>query len=105
LAPGAISAAAGASIGAGLVDGMLFEGALRWGLSATGERLATLAACFLLAGVLYAGLAWYAGTLHWMTATSSEWIAHVGLNAIGVAVILHVAIGRRWPFGYQRGRS
>ena len=27
-----------------------------------------------------------------------EWVAHVGLNAIGVSIILHVAIGRRWPF-------
>ena len=27
------------------------------------------------------------------------------LNAIGVAVILHVAIGRRWPFGGQRSRE
>ena len=28
-----------------------------------------------------------------------DWVAHAGLNAIGAGVILHVAIGKRWPFG------
>jgi hypothetical protein len=100
LAPGTISAAAGSFIGVGLVVGMLFEGALRLRLSAGRERLAMLAAALLLGEVLYAGLAWYAGSLRWMRATGDEWITHVGLNAIGVAVILHVAIGRRWPWTY-----
>jgi hypothetical protein len=32
-----------------------------------------------------------------------EWIAYAGLNAIGAAVLLHVAIGPRWPFAAAGG--
>lgn len=35
----------------------------------------------------------------WTVAEPEEWVAHVTLNAIGVSVTLHVAIGWRWPFG------
>jgi hypothetical protein len=31
-------------------------------------------------------------------ASPDAWVAHAGLNAIAVSTILHVAIGRRWPF-------
>jgi hypothetical protein len=30
--------------------------------------------------------------------SADEWVTHVGLNALGVSIVLHVAIGRRWPF-------
>jgi len=45
-----------------------------------------------------AALTAYARSVPLTSATGEEWVAHAGLNAIGVAVILHVAIGRRWPF-------
>ena len=51
-----------------------------------------------LTAALYAALTAYAGSVPFTSATGEEWVAHTGLNAIGVAVILHVAIGRRWPF-------
>jgi signal transduction histidine kinase len=31
-------------------------------------------------------------------AKPDEWVAFACLNAIGLGVILHVAVGRRWPF-------
>jgi len=90
-----VTAAAGVFIAAGLLGGMLLEGAFR-------SRPAVLAATVLLAVALYAALAEYASGVDWTRATAAEWIAHAGLNAIGVAVILHVAIGRRWPFAEGR---
>jgi len=36
--------------------------------------------------------------LHWTHAHPIEWVAHVMPNAIALSVILHVAIGRQWPF-------
>jgi len=70
---------------------MLFEGWLR-------GRVVPLAATVALAAVLFAALTAYAESVPFTSATSAEWVAHAGLNAIGVSVILHVAIGRRWPF-------
>ena len=89
--PGTVSAAAGAFVAAGLVVAMLFEGWLR-------GRAVSLAATVALAAVLFAALTAYADSVPFTSATSEEWVAHAGLNAIGVSVILHVAIGRRWPF-------
>lgn len=86
-----VTAVAGVFIAAGLIAGMLFEGALR-------SRVVTLGTTLLLSAALYGALAAYAASVEWTRATAAEWIAHAGLNAIGVAVILHVAIGRRFPF-------
>lgn len=89
---GNITAAAGSFVSAGLIIGMLFEGWLR-------SHLATLAAVVLLAAALYLLLGAYAASLHFTRATAEEWVGHASLNAIGISVVLHVAIGRRWPFG------
>lgn len=45
-----------------------------------------------------AGIRAYAYAVGWTRAEPEEWIAYAGLNAIGAGVILHVAIGHRWPF-------
>jgi hypothetical protein len=87
-----ITAAAATFIAAGLTVGMLFEGAI-------GNRWAALAAALLLAAVLYLLLQVYADRVHFTKATAEDWIAHAALNAYSVGIILHVAIGRRWPFG------
>jgi hypothetical protein len=78
------------------------------------ERLGAYAACFVAATLIFgmllegwlgpamtlvasaAGAALLAATLRAIAADG--WVIHVGLNAVGVAVILHVAVGRRWPF-------
>lgn len=87
----ALTSAGGCYIAAGLVIGMLFEGWLRSRLAVAGVVLALTAALFVL-------LSLFAAALDWSRATAEDWVAHVGLNAIGVSVVLHVAIGRRWPF-------
>jgi hypothetical protein len=51
-----------------------------------------------VAACLFAGLRAVAGTVDWTRGIADQWVAHVGLDAIGVRVILHVGIGLRWPF-------
>jgi hypothetical protein len=92
LRPATITAGAGALIAAGLTVAMLFEGAI------TG-RLASVVVIVAVAAVLYAAFWLIAQALTWTRAEPVEWVAHVALNAWSVSVILHVAIGRRWPFG------
>jgi hypothetical protein len=60
--------------------------------------VAKVAAVALLSALLYAGLEALAQRADWNRAGPEEWTAYVALNAIGVGVILHVGIGRRWPF-------
>jgi hypothetical protein len=106
--PGTLSAVAGSLIAAGLVLAVLFEGWLpgRLGrLTSSGERFALSACILVLGAALDLLLRAYATHLHWTRAKPPEWVGHATLNAIGVAVILHVAIGRRWPFGGQRSRE
>jgi hypothetical protein len=91
LGPETISAVAGAAIAAGLVVGMLFED---W----PGSLLANATGVAIGTASLYVGLRAYAHAVGWTRAEPEEWIAYAGLNAIGAGVILHVAIGHRWPF-------
>jgi hypothetical protein len=95
LTPVSIAAVGGAVVAAGLVIGMLFEGWL--------DSLRAAGAAAALAALLYAGLQGLAHAAAWTRAQPEAWTAYAGLNAIGVAVIMHVAIGRRWPFGATTG--
>jgi hypothetical protein len=98
LSPATSSAVAGSVLTAVLLQGMLFDGLPRFADDPTRERLATLGVVTLVAAVLYGALAALAHRAHWSTATPEEWVAYAGLNAIGLGVILHVGVGRRWPF-------
>jgi hypothetical protein len=92
-----VSAAGGAVVAGALLVGMLFEG---WpGVGDARGRALTLAAGAVLSAALYAALTAYADGVAWTRAEAADWVAHAGLNAIGAGVILHVAIGKRWPFG------
>jgi MFS family permease len=91
------AAVAGCFIAAGLTTGMLFEG---W-LGDRDERvhrrtllLATAALTVALVLVLDA----LAGTIHCTHVAPDDWVEHVALDALSTAFILHVAVGRRWPF-------
>jgi hypothetical protein len=75
---------------------MLFEGWL--------DRVATALAALVLAALMAWALHAVAEGLHFTRASADVWVAHVGLNAIGVSIILHVAIGRRWPFVMRVGK-
>ena len=96
--PGRLSAVTGSFVAAGLVLGMLLDGWLRTHVSPSRERLITLAGIVLLAVALAVLLTVYADGRHFTRASPDEWVSHTALSAIGVSVILHVAIGRRWPF-------
>jgi hypothetical protein len=96
--PAAVAAVAGCVVAAGLIVGMLFDGWPDPLLAPAPARVAKLAAVALLSALLYAGLGGLARGADWSRAEPEEWTAYVALNAIGVGVILHVAIGRRWPF-------
>ncbi|HVX33974.1 MAG TPA: hypothetical protein VHA80_12610 [Solirubrobacterales bacterium] len=104
-APAAVAAVAGSTIAAGLVVGMLFEGWLDALMPPPRARLAALLTVAGLAAVLYLALKGYAEAIRFVRAEPEEWIAYVGLNAIGAGVILHVAIGHRWPFGGSERRG
>jgi hypothetical protein len=95
LTPASIGAVGGSVVAAGLTIGMLFEGWL--------DSLQAAAAAIALAALLYAGLQELAHAAAWTRAEPEAWTAYAGLNAIGVAVIMHVAIGRRWPFAAVSG--
>jgi hypothetical protein len=87
----ASTAAGGCFVTAGLLVGMLFE--------AGEDRLAGAAASLLLAAALFAGLSALGDAFGLTGPRADDWVAHASLNAIAVSTILHVAVGRRWPFG------
>jgi len=91
LPAGRIAAIAGCFIAAGLLVGMLFEDSVR-------GRLMPLVLTLALTALLAAGLDVIAGTLHLSRVGADDWVAHASLNALSTSIILHVAIGRRWPF-------
>jgi len=82
LEPATVVAAGGCFIAAGMTIGMLLE---------TGGAIAALVLAAVLFGVLWA-LAGAFGVEH------QDWVAHAALNALPVSIILHVGVGRRWPF-------
>jgi hypothetical protein len=93
-----LGAAAGCFIAAGLIAAMLFDGAFSAIFGAGGERAAILAAVLALGAGFELGLHAIGTGFHFTRATPNAWVEHATLNAIAVSTILHVAIGRRWPF-------
>jgi multisubunit Na+/H+ antiporter MnhB subunit len=92
-----IAALSGCFIASGLVFGMLFEDWLRR-LSAPVERAALLLAIVALTAVLAVVLNAVAHAMRFPRISPEDWVEHVTLNALSTSIILHVAIGRRWPF-------
>jgi hypothetical protein len=92
------TAIAGSMITAVLLHGMLFEGLPRTPDHPGRERLIAIGIVVLLGAGLYVALTVLAHQARWTSATPHEWVAYAGLNGIGLGVILHVPIGRRWPF-------
>lgn len=99
LAAATLIAAGGSFIAAALLLGLLFDGWLPGSPKPSLSRPITVVVDLVLAAILYAAVNAYANHLHWTIAEPVEWVAHVMLNAIAFSVILHVAIGQRWPFG------
>jgi hypothetical protein len=85
-----LAAYAACFVAAALVLGMLLEGWL--------NRSVTLIAAVALTVVLALGLYAVAASLRFTRASADAWVTHVAVNALGAAILLHVAICRRWPF-------
>jgi hypothetical protein len=85
-----LAACAGCFVAAALLLGMLLDSCL--------NRSITLIAAVALAAVLALALYGIAGSLRFTRASPDAWVTHVTLNALSVSVLLHVAVGRRWPF-------
>jgi hypothetical protein len=77
---------------------MLFEGLPLSPEHPARERALTSGIIVFLGAGVYGALTVLAHQARWTTAAPDQWVAYAGLNAIGLGVILHVAIGRRWPF-------
>jgi hypothetical protein len=96
------AAVAGCFIAAGLTSGMLLEGWLG-DRQVRVERVMLLLATLALTAALAVGLEGIAGELDLTGISADDWVEHAALNALATSIILHVAIGRRWPFLPQGG--
>jgi hypothetical protein len=95
--PGTIAAVCGCVTTATLIVAMLFDGWPASQLRPPQGRLLTVALIALLTLALNRSLAAYADRVHWTKATPDDWVTTAALTFIGAGIILHVAIGRRWP--------
>jgi hypothetical protein len=86
----AVAAWAGCFVAAAVLFGMLLEGWL--------DRVTTLLAALALTALLAVALHAAADGMRFTRSSAHEWVVHASLNAMAVSIILHVAIGRRWPF-------
>jgi hypothetical protein len=96
--PARLAAVAGCFVAGGLMAGMLWEGWWDRRLSFGVARAAVLFGVLASAALLTVLLGVIADRLPLTRVTTDEWVTHASLNAVGLSVILHVAIGRRWPF-------
>jgi hypothetical protein len=98
LPPQAIGAACGCAVSAGLVVALVFEG---WPGALLRRPAARRVVAIVLTAAVAAGLnralAGYADSVHWIRATADDWVTIAGLAFSAVGIILHVAIGQRWP--------
>jgi hypothetical protein len=93
-----VPAVGGCVIVAGLVQGLLFDSWPTIHLGAVRGRIAVVAGCGVLAAAIYAALSAIASGVAWHApASGAGWVAYATLNALGIGIILHVGIGRRWP--------
>jgi hypothetical protein len=100
-----ITAAAGCFVAACLVLGMQFEGLHLGGLGPAAMRVVLTLAAGALTVALVATLRGFAGGLRLQRVTADQWVVHASLNALAVSIILHVAVGRRWPFRSATGAA
>lgn len=94
-----VGAGCGCVISAALVVAMLFEGWPAALLRPAPSRVLTLVLTAVVALALYRSLAAYADGVPWTRAAPGDWITSASLSFAGAGIILHVAIGLRWPFG------
>ena len=94
---GTISAVCGCAVSAILLVAMLFEG---WPGTLMSKLPGRTIDVIVMAGVtaaLYAGFSAFAHSVTWLRVDAHEWVTTAALTFLGAGIILHVAIGRRWP--------
>lgn len=91
-----IAATATCFVAAGVVVGMLFRSNWDGSGSLLRRRGAALALAVVGTALLDLFLASYAVGVDWRRGTDEDWVRYAG-DAIVASVLLHVAIGRRWP--------
>jgi hypothetical protein len=93
------AAVAGCFVAAGLLFGMLFEDSLHGRVNgAAAERAVLLALSIAFTAVLAFALFAAADAVDLTRADTDDWVEHAALNALALSTILHVGVGRRWPF-------
>ena len=97
-----VAALAGCFVAAGLLFGMLFEDWLHGRLGPHGERATLLVLTLALAVVLAVALGAAVDAAGVRPPHAQDWVEHASLNALATSLILHVGIGRRWPFTPHR---
>ena len=104
LSTGAIGAACGCVISAALIVALVFEGWPGALLRRPGAgRVVTIVLIAAVAVGLNRALAGYADSVHWVRATADDWVTVSSLAFAGIGIILHVAIGQRWPLSATTG--
>jgi hypothetical protein len=97
VSPTTLSAVIGVAIVAVLLQGMLFSGLPRFPRRPATERLVSASIVAAATAGLYMALLGLTHQARWTTQTPEEWIAYAALNGIGIGVIAHVGVARRWP--------
>jgi hypothetical protein len=93
------AAITGCFIAAGLLFGMLFEDALHGRVkNAAAERATLFAMTVAFTAVLALALVGASGAIDLGRADRDDWVEHAALNGLALSIILHVGVGRRWPF-------
>jgi hypothetical protein len=95
--PAMCAAVCGCAIAAVLVVAMLFEGWPGTILPKLPGRLIDVALMVVLTAALYYGFSAFADSVSWTRASPEEWVTTAALTFLGAGIILHVAVGRRWP--------
>jgi uncharacterized membrane protein len=97
LEPNRITALCGSLVAAIVIVAMLFE-AWPWTmLNRIPGRTGVLVTAVVLAGLLYWGLYALAGRQTFERRHPDDWVGFAALNGLGLAVIIQVAVWRRWP--------
>jgi hypothetical protein len=94
---GVIGASAGVVVGAGLIVAVLFDGWPATTLTGIAANVVVLLTVAALAAALYAVLAVFSHAVDLHRVSETSWITLAALNFIGMVVLLHVSVWRRWP--------
>jgi hypothetical protein len=97
-----IEATLACGIAAVLLAAVLMQGWIGDKLQRWRWRALAVCAAATVAVVLYLVLRAIADVIDFQRAQATDWIVHASLDALGTAILLHVAVWRRWPVSAVR---